>query len=121
MNHYSREFADQPCVSATRNNMTQAARNLLTAVTRLLIVADMVDVHMIMHSLRRVSLVFTYLLANSFHAIIMTVVVVDAVFFKVALGFKVLTNENQIVLYVLEWSAVFRSFVSVFGFGHFFV
>ncbi|KAL1122442.1 hypothetical protein AAG570_002773 [Ranatra chinensis] len=48
----AREFADDPCLSAKRGNMVRAARNLLSAVTRLLILADMVDVHLLLKSLR---------------------------------------------------------------------
>lgn len=50
----SREFADDPCSSLKRGNMVRAARNLLSAVTRLLILADMVDVHCLLKSLRMV-------------------------------------------------------------------
>lgn len=48
----SREFADDPCSSQKRGNMVRAARALLSAVTRLLILADMVDVHLLLRSLR---------------------------------------------------------------------
>ncbi|KAG1678665.1 Catenin alpha [Nymphon striatum] len=48
----AREFAEDPCSSAKRGNMVRAARNLLSAVTRLLILADMVDVHLLLKSLR---------------------------------------------------------------------
>lgn len=48
----AREFADDPCSSIKRGNMVRAARNLLSAVTRLLILADMVDVHLLLKSLR---------------------------------------------------------------------
>ena len=48
----SREFAADPCSSAKRGSMVRAARALLTAVTRLLILADMVDVHRLLRSLR---------------------------------------------------------------------
>jgi catenin alpha len=48
----SREFAEDPCSSLKRGNMVRAARNLLSAVTRLLILADMVDVHRLLKSLR---------------------------------------------------------------------
>lgn len=51
----AREFAEDPCASAKRSNMVRAARNLLSAVTRLLILADMVDVHLLLKSLRVVS------------------------------------------------------------------
>ncbi|KAK2148467.1 hypothetical protein LSH36_496g01025 [Paralvinella palmiformis] len=48
----SSEFADDPCSSMKRGAMVRAARALLTAVTRLLIIADMVDVHLLLKSLR---------------------------------------------------------------------
>ena len=35
-------------------NMVRASRNLLSSVTRLLIMADMIDVHLLMKKLRRV-------------------------------------------------------------------
>lgn len=50
----SRAFADEPCSSAKRGTMVRAARNLLSSVTRLLILADMVDVHRLLKSLRLV-------------------------------------------------------------------
>uniref|UniRef100_A0A8K9UGA1 Catenin alpha-2 n=1 Tax=Oncorhynchus mykiss TaxID=8022 RepID=A0A8K9UGA1_ONCMY len=40
----SQEFADDPCSSVKRGTMVRAARALLSAVTRLLILADMADV-----------------------------------------------------------------------------
>lgn len=48
----SREFADDPCSSMKRGAMVRAARALLSAVTRLLIIADMVDVHLLLKTLR---------------------------------------------------------------------
>uniref|UniRef100_A0A336MMC9 CSON001946 protein n=1 Tax=Culicoides sonorensis TaxID=179676 RepID=A0A336MMC9_CULSO len=48
----AREFAEDPCSSLKRGNMVRAARNLLSAVTRLLILADMVDVHCLLKSLQ---------------------------------------------------------------------
>lgn len=51
----SGEFADDPCSSMKRGAMVRAARALLSAVTRLLIIADMVDVHLLLKSLRIVS------------------------------------------------------------------
>ncbi|XP_041675293.1 catenin alpha [Drosophila eugracilis] len=47
----AREFSEDPCSSMKRGNMVRAARNLLSAVTRLLILADMVDVHLLLKSL----------------------------------------------------------------------
>ncbi|XP_064465746.1 catenin alpha-like [Ornithodoros turicata] len=51
MSKASREFAEDPCSSMKRGNMVRSARNLLSAVTRLLILADMVDVHRLLKSL----------------------------------------------------------------------
>ena len=50
----SSEFADDPCSSVKRSSMVRAARALLSAVTRLLILADMVDVYLLLKSLRAV-------------------------------------------------------------------
>lgn len=47
----AREFSEDPCSSLRRGNMVRAARNLLSAVTRLLVLADMVDVHLLLKSL----------------------------------------------------------------------
>ena len=52
----SEEFAVDPCSSMKRGAMVRAARALLSAVTRLLILADMVDVHLLLKSLRLVSI-----------------------------------------------------------------
>lgn len=52
MSSAAEEFADDPCSSLKRSNMVRAARNLLSAVTRLLILADMVDVYLLLKSLR---------------------------------------------------------------------
>ena len=52
MHKASVEFADDPCSSMKRGSMTRAARNLLSAVTRLLIMADMVDVHLLLKTLQ---------------------------------------------------------------------
>ena len=54
MSAAAREFANDPCSSVKRGNMVRASRNLLSAVTRLLILADMIDVHLLMKKLRRV-------------------------------------------------------------------
>ncbi|ESO93133.1 hypothetical protein LOTGIDRAFT_178587 [Lottia gigantea] len=54
MHEASQEFAADPCSSVKRGSMVRAARALLSAVTRLLILADMVDVHLIMQSLNNV-------------------------------------------------------------------
>lgn len=56
----AREFADDPCSSAKRATMVRASRNLLSAVTRLLILADMVDVHLLLKSLSVVRKQQTY-------------------------------------------------------------
>ena len=55
MSTASRAFAEEPCSSAKRGHMVRSARNLLSAVTRLLILADMVDVHLLLESLSLVS------------------------------------------------------------------
>ncbi|TRY67298.1 hypothetical protein TCAL_02266 [Tigriopus californicus] len=54
MSGAAREFAIDPCSSKKRGDMVRAARNLLSAVTRLLILADMIDVHLLLKKLRRV-------------------------------------------------------------------
>ncbi|XP_072947098.1 catenin alpha [Epargyreus clarus] len=50
----AREFSLEPCASSVRGAMVRAARALLSAVTRLLILADMVDVHQLLGKLRSV-------------------------------------------------------------------
>lgn len=52
----SSEFADDPCSSVKRGTMVRAARALLSAVTRLLILADMADVMRLLSHLKIVSL-----------------------------------------------------------------
>jgi catenin alpha len=52
----SQEFADDPCSSMKRGAMVRAARALLSAVTRLLIIADMVDIHLLVKTLRVVGI-----------------------------------------------------------------
>ena len=54
MSSAAREFASDPCSSVKRGNMVRAARNLLSAVTRLLILADMIDVHLLLKKLQKV-------------------------------------------------------------------
>lgn len=51
----SSEFADDPCSSVKRGTMVRAARALLSAVTRLLILADMADVTRLLCHLKIVS------------------------------------------------------------------
>uniref|UniRef100_A0A8C9Z1R0 Catenin alpha-2 n=1 Tax=Sander lucioperca TaxID=283035 RepID=A0A8C9Z1R0_SANLU len=51
----SSEFADDPCSSVKRGTMVRAARALLSAVTRLLILADMADVMRLLAHLKIVS------------------------------------------------------------------
>lgn len=58
MGQASSEFADDPCSSMKRGAMVRAARSLLSSVTRLLVIADMVDVHLLLKSLRLVSYFF---------------------------------------------------------------
>ncbi|XP_038220308.1 catenin alpha [Zerene cesonia] len=52
----AREFSEEPCASSVRSSMVRAARSLLSAVTRLLILADMVDVHLLLSKQRMVRL-----------------------------------------------------------------
>lgn len=54
MSTAAREFANDPCGSVKRGNMVRASRALLSAVTRLLILADMIDVHLLMRKIRTV-------------------------------------------------------------------
>jgi len=54
MSSGAREFAEDPCASAKRAKLVAAARSLLSAVTRLLILADMVDVHRLLKGLHTV-------------------------------------------------------------------
>ena len=53
----SKEFADDPCSKSKRQQMIIAARALLTAVTQLLILADLVDVQLILKSIRLVRVI----------------------------------------------------------------
>jgi catenin alpha len=55
------EFANNPCSSGNRSSMVRASRGLLSAVTRLLILADMIDVHLLLRKLRRVEADLEYL------------------------------------------------------------
>ncbi|XP_008589906.1 PREDICTED: catenin alpha-2-like, partial [Galeopterus variegatus] len=52
MRFASSEFADDPCSSVKRGTMVRAARALLSAVTRLLILADMADVMRLLSHLK---------------------------------------------------------------------
>lgn len=52
MSLMSRKFAEDPCSSAKRADIIKAARPLLLAVTRLLIVADMIDVQRLLSSVK---------------------------------------------------------------------
>ncbi|XP_041371058.1 catenin alpha-2-like isoform X2 [Gigantopelta aegis] len=54
MREASSDFAADPCSSMKRGAMVRAARGLLSAVTRLLILADMVDVHLLLTTLHSV-------------------------------------------------------------------
>ena len=49
----SKNFAEDPCSKVKRSSMVAAARSLLAAVTRLLILADMVDVHILMEKVNK--------------------------------------------------------------------
>ena len=71
MSSSARDFASDPCSSVKRGNMVRASRNLLSAVTRLLILADMIDVHMLMKKLRRVEDDLEYLKSVSSQAELM--------------------------------------------------
>ncbi|MEQ2200364.1 Catenin alpha-1, partial [Xenoophorus captivus] len=50
----SGEFAEDPCSSVKRGNMVRAARALLSAVTHLLVLADMSDVYKLLLQLKLV-------------------------------------------------------------------
>ncbi|XP_068240508.1 catenin alpha-like [Palaemon carinicauda] len=54
MSSSAKAFAEDPCSSSKRKTMVQAARKLLAAVTRLLILADMVDVYRLQKRLKGV-------------------------------------------------------------------
>uniref|UniRef100_A0A7N6BXC6 Catenin alpha-2 n=1 Tax=Anabas testudineus TaxID=64144 RepID=A0A7N6BXC6_ANATE len=60
----SSEFADDPCSSVKRGTMVRAARALLSAVTRLLILADMADVMRLLAHLKIVSVIITLLMKS---------------------------------------------------------
>lgn len=65
----SSEFADDPCSSVKRGTMVRAARALLSAVTRLLILADMADVMRLLSHLKIVSANIT-LFQNQCHVLL---------------------------------------------------
>lgn len=54
MKQASGEFAEDPCSSVKRGNMVRAARALLSAVTHLLVLADMADVYRLLMQLKLV-------------------------------------------------------------------
>uniref|UniRef100_A0A673BL48 Catenin alpha-1 n=1 Tax=Sphaeramia orbicularis TaxID=375764 RepID=A0A673BL48_9TELE len=54
MRQASGEFAEDPCSSVKRGNMVRAARALLSAVTHLLVLADMSDVYKLLLQLKLV-------------------------------------------------------------------
>uniref|UniRef100_A0A671PM27 Catenin alpha-1 n=1 Tax=Sinocyclocheilus anshuiensis TaxID=1608454 RepID=A0A671PM27_9TELE len=58
----SGEFAEDPCSSMKRGNMVRAARALLSAVTHLLVLADMADVYQLLLQLKLVRDTHTFLL-----------------------------------------------------------
>ena len=62
----SKEFADDPCSKSKRQQMIVAARALLTAVTHLLILADLVDVQLILKSIRLVCVYGKFLFKSFF-------------------------------------------------------
>jgi catenin alpha len=49
----ARDFTADPCSAARRGVLVSAARALLAAVARLLILADMIDVHVLLQSVAR--------------------------------------------------------------------
>ena len=51
----SKTFANDPHSNEKRSNMIKSARALLSAVTRLLCIADMADVYRLLASLKLVS------------------------------------------------------------------
>ena len=53
MSATAREFANDPFSSPKREDMVKAARSLLSAVTRLLTLADMIDVHLLLKILQK--------------------------------------------------------------------
>lgn len=55
MRQASGEFAEDPCSSVKRGNMVRAARALLSAVTHLLVLADMSDVYLLLLQLKLVT------------------------------------------------------------------
>ena len=55
MHATARDFLDNPCSSARRNELVESARELLTAVTDLLIIADAADVIRLKSAARQVS------------------------------------------------------------------
>lgn len=55
MRQASGEFAEDPCSSVKRGNMVRAARALLSAVTHLLVLADMSDVYKLLVQLKLVT------------------------------------------------------------------
>lgn len=62
MRQASGEFAEDPCSSVKRGNMVRAARALLSAVTHLLVLADMSDVYKLLLQLKLVRrLTFLYI------------------------------------------------------------
>ena len=58
MSMASKEFVNDPCTTTKRANMVRAARSLLSAVARLLILADEVDVRKLLKSLHTVRQIF---------------------------------------------------------------
>lgn len=55
----SREFVADACSSQRRTKMVAAARALLSAVARLLIIADMIDVRLLLEAVARVLFLFS--------------------------------------------------------------
>ncbi|KAK6487319.1 catenin alpha-3-like [Huso huso] len=61
----AREFTEDPCHPSKREAVVQAARALLAAVTRLLILADIIDVIFLLHYLTTVQKTFDFLRTTS--------------------------------------------------------
>lgn len=63
----AKKFTDDPCSLSKREAVVQIARALLTAVTRLLILADMIDVSYLLQHLTTVSSHHDQQMDNIFH------------------------------------------------------
>lgn len=77
----SSEFADDPCSSVKRGTMVRAARALLSAVTRLLILADMADVTRLLSHLKIVSVVVIIAAVSNSHLLSQLIIYCDISYF----------------------------------------